>query len=219
MSTYKTITSKTITSNFAPLSSTISSGTSSTSSTSSSTSTSISTSSVVKIILVIVLLAYFGINIFQYLANTTTHIARTTEWIVEYLGWKTVSTAKEAGKLAETTAETSLKGLKYGLDTTIGRSMEDLDRTLAASLERNNRERENKRSREQREKRNDPSYTHAAQQQVQHSTQLKNLNHGYCYIGEDRGHRSCARIGRNDICMSEEIYPTIDVCINPKLRV
>ena len=41
---------------------------------------------------------------------------------------------------------------------------------------------------------------------------------GYCYIGEDRGTRTCIYSGKRDICMSGDIFPTLDVCINPKLR-
>ncbi len=41
---------------------------------------------------------------------------------------------------------------------------------------------------------------------------------GYCYIGEDRGFRSCIQVGDNDKCMSGDIFPTMDVCINPALR-
>lgn len=41
---------------------------------------------------------------------------------------------------------------------------------------------------------------------------------GYCYVGTDKGYRSCVYVGRNDNCMSGEVFPTIDVCINPKLR-
>ena len=41
---------------------------------------------------------------------------------------------------------------------------------------------------------------------------------GYCYIGEDRGFRSCIRVGENDKCMSGDIFPTMDICINPNLR-
>jgi hypothetical protein len=41
---------------------------------------------------------------------------------------------------------------------------------------------------------------------------------GYCYIGEDRGFRSCIRVGENDKCMSGNIFPTMDICINPNLR-
>lgn len=41
---------------------------------------------------------------------------------------------------------------------------------------------------------------------------------GWCFIGADNLSRTCAEIGVNDICMSGEIYPTKDVCINPNLR-
>jgi len=41
---------------------------------------------------------------------------------------------------------------------------------------------------------------------------------GYCYIGEERGHRSCMRVGENDTCMSGDIFPTSEICINPSLR-
>jgi hypothetical protein len=42
---------------------------------------------------------------------------------------------------------------------------------------------------------------------------------GFCYIGEDRGFRSCIEVGEGEVCMSGDIFPTEDVCINPKLRI
>jgi hypothetical protein len=41
---------------------------------------------------------------------------------------------------------------------------------------------------------------------------------GWCYIGEDRGFRSCIEVNKSDNCMSEDIFPSKEVCINPKLR-
>ena len=41
---------------------------------------------------------------------------------------------------------------------------------------------------------------------------------GWCFIGEDRGFRSCAYVGANDQCMSGDIFPSKDVCMNPNLR-
>lgn len=41
---------------------------------------------------------------------------------------------------------------------------------------------------------------------------------GWCYIGEDRGFRSCMEIGQNDKCMSGDIFPSKDICVNPNLR-
>lgn len=41
---------------------------------------------------------------------------------------------------------------------------------------------------------------------------------GYCYIGEDRGFRSCIKVKHGDKCMSGNIFPTEAMCINPNLR-
>ena len=41
---------------------------------------------------------------------------------------------------------------------------------------------------------------------------------GWCYIGEDRGFRTCAQVGVNDKCMSGDIFPSQEICINPNLR-
>lgn len=50
------------------------------------------------------------------------------------------------------------------------------------------------------------------------STNIKSKP-GWCYIGEDRGFRVCSNIGVNDECMSGQIFPTQDICINPSLRL
>jgi hypothetical protein len=41
---------------------------------------------------------------------------------------------------------------------------------------------------------------------------------GWCFIGEDRGYRTCAEVGVNDQCMSGDIFPSQELCINPNLR-
>lgn len=41
---------------------------------------------------------------------------------------------------------------------------------------------------------------------------------GWCYVGTDRGHRSCLKVGVNDYCHSQHIYPTREICIHPNLR-
>ena len=51
------------------------------------------------------------------------------------------------------------------------------------------------------------------------STIQRRSGKGYCYVGTDKGYRSCIYVGNNDKCMSEEIYPSRDICVNPKLRM
>ena len=41
---------------------------------------------------------------------------------------------------------------------------------------------------------------------------------GYCYVGIDRGYRSCVKVGEDETCMSGDIFPSMDICINPSLR-
>ena len=40
----------------------------------------------------------------------------------------------------------------------------------------------------------------------------------YCYIGYENGQRECTNVFDGDICMSGEIFPKMDMCINPRLR-
>ena len=42
---------------------------------------------------------------------------------------------------------------------------------------------------------------------------------GYCLVGEQQGIRSCVRVTDDDTCMSGEIFPSRNLCINPRLRV
>lgn len=41
---------------------------------------------------------------------------------------------------------------------------------------------------------------------------------GWCYVGNDRGFRTCAEVGVNDQCMSGDIFPSQEICVNPNLR-
>jgi len=41
---------------------------------------------------------------------------------------------------------------------------------------------------------------------------------GWCFIGEDRGFNTCAQVGVNDQCMSGDIFPSQEICMNPTLR-
>lgn len=41
---------------------------------------------------------------------------------------------------------------------------------------------------------------------------------GWCYVGTDRGYRSCIMVGENESCLSQNIYPSKGKCIHPSLR-
>jgi len=41
---------------------------------------------------------------------------------------------------------------------------------------------------------------------------------GWCFIGTDKGIRTCGEVGVHDTCMSGDIFPSHEICINPTLR-
>ena len=41
---------------------------------------------------------------------------------------------------------------------------------------------------------------------------------GYCYIGEDRGFRSCIKVNKSTQCMSGEVFGTRAQCLDPAVR-
>lgn len=48
---------------------------------------------------------------------------------------------------------------------------------------------------------------------------FKGNNKGaYCYIGSENGTRSCVKIKSGDSCQSKQIFPSLNMCINPNLR-
>ena len=44
------------------------------------------------------------------------------------------------------------------------------------------------------------------------------IQKGWCLIGSYKGIRSCSRVQDADLCMSGDIFPNQDVCVNPNLR-
>ena len=46
----------------------------------------------------------------------------------------------------------------------------------------------------------------------------KGRKSGWCYIGTDRGYRSCVKIGEQDQCLSGKVYQTEAICHDPNLR-
>lgn len=41
---------------------------------------------------------------------------------------------------------------------------------------------------------------------------------GFCYVGSGDPFRTCAQVGYDDLCMSGEVFPTHDQCVNPAMR-
>lgn len=192
------------------------------------------------IFIFIFVLAFLGINVFTYLAKgteeTTNFVTPIITWfsnlftnILAFFGLATYQTVKQ-------TAQTSAQGTKLGInavaDTTTGfidsvvppPSGEIAKTTMTHSMPVQHEMQQNGSSMEMNTDALDKALQDASHSggEVTPDDSLSsiqsNKSSGWCYIGEDRGFRSCSQVGPNDTCMSGDIFPSQQVCINPNLR-
>ena len=51
------------------------------------------------------------------------------------------------------------------------------------------------------------------------SSSIQSINKSkWCFIGEEKGVRNCVLLNDEQKCMSGDIFPSRDICINPKIR-
>lgn len=209
----------------APLSSLSSDGYSVSSSSSSSpvsSSPSYSSSSLlIRILLIVLLLALIGFNVFAYLDDIVNWLSKTFgapfRSVARFLGYAAADTA-------HTTVDVTAKGAKSAVDIAAGAATSGIN-VLQQTISQGN---DDKGSMDQKgvKPEDEPSLekalSHAKKQPPQPddatSRTQRSGKSGYCYIGEDRGFRSCIKVGEEDTCMSGDIFPTHAICVNPRLR-
>lgn len=175
----------------------------------------------VKIALVIAVLALLGINVFTYLSQIT-------EWFRQTFGTLFAGTVGTVASVAGDTAKQTIKTAATGTQGVIGEvskgaesGITELQNVLGGKgMIRNNidgKGLQTSLSQTQSQFVIDQDMDKASTDFLGQKTKGHG-NAGYCYIGEDRGVRSCMYVGNGDMCMSGMIYPTMDVCVNPNLR-
>jgi hypothetical protein len=147
----------------------------------------------IKLFLGIILLSLLGYNIFTYLKYGTDMFGNILIRETKSLVNTTKKTTKNIARDVKNTITASKNIVK---DTIINENT--LDKTL--------------------------KYKNASKKQTRASTSYENKKviakkSGFCYIGEDRGYRTCVEVGENTNCESGKIFPTKQICINPNLRV
>lgn len=162
------------------------------------------------IVLVLIILSILGINIMGYTEIVIEQIGQIVEAIFKFFGFSIIS-------LTDTTLQKTRQGTKFATDTIIDASqsiLRDVSDILdIPSLSTKSRDEDSIRY----GKIHDEPSPDDTLSEIQSGT-LSKTKHGYCYIGTDRGVRSCVKVGQYDKCMSGEIFPRMDVCINPSLR-
>ena len=167
------------------------------------------------ILLIILLLSFLGFNIFTYLSkgtNTVTDflgpIFSTTGEVVGDTTKNIVSTASTGTQeIVETGSDVTKKVIGVaatGTTSSVGFLQDRLKKTASVvNPENNNKFTDNINNNNNAEP--EPIRTSSLQQ-------------GYCFIGKINDTRHCAKVNERTQCMSGDIYPTRDICVNPNLR-
>lgn len=184
--------------------------------------------------LIVAILLFLGVNIFSYLGDFLQHVkelfAPLLKKILESLGYVVTESTKDITQL---TAD----GAKLGIDIAAGTVESGID-VLQGQLDI---DQGGQSSQQQQQQQQGPSQsisksigqissslssaladaeynTEPLPDDATSSTQRNSGKSGYCYIGEDRGFRSCVAVKESDTCMSGDIFPSQSICVNPSLR-
>lgn len=172
-----------------------------------------SNQTIMMIILIMILLAFLGLNIFYYLGDITQLLSETFGPLFSTLGF-------DLGNLTKQTVNLSASGTKDLVDVaagTVDSGINVIQSGLNSNLERNNID--NKMTAENVIS-NDLEQIEPSPDESDSLTQVHRSSGkaGFCYIGQDRNVRQCVEVDKKDTCMSGEIYPSQALCINPSLR-
>ena len=171
-----------------------------------------------KYALIILILAFLGFNIFSALAKATDTTKGFLGPVLSALGFGVGETIKQ-------TVDVTADGAKLGVDVAAG-TVDDavtlLEKSVGVKGVQFNRVDDPSKS-TQAALDSAVSKLQASVPEPDDSSSATQreagaLKAGYCYIGEDRGFRSCLKVGEGDICMSGDIFPSMDICVNPNLR-
>jgi hypothetical protein len=169
----------------------------------------ISWSTLLRYSLILLILAFLGFNIFTYLGKTTDFVTDMFKPILAFFGYGIAETAKQ-------TIDITAKGTNAIVNVAAGTAtggINVLENTLSGNGMGMGRQQST-----------NAALQNAALQNAAQRTPIPDdrsttkSKSGFCYIGEDRGFRSCIGVGEGDSCMSGDIFPTMDMCINPNLR-
>ena len=193
-------------------------------------------------LIIILILALLGFNIFIYLAKGTGAVA---EFIDKYFGPLLKLFGISVLETTKQTVNVSATGTKAGVDVVAGTTTGAIDVVeqgiqgsssgqqatsgqQAASSQKNSMpvQQQIQQAGSVNEWRtdtldsalNDASKNTEPQPDDSLSTVQSSGKAGWCYIGTDRNIRTCAQVGANDACMSGDIFPSQDICMNPNLR-
>jgi len=173
-------------------------------------------------ILIILILAFLGFNIFVYLAKGTQDITNFLAPIAQKLFGVTLSVTGQAVDVAAEGAKAVVSGTATTLNTGLS-TVQDITPNNATSSIKSQPVQTQQTTKPSDNGLNKALNSSQEQNMDYQAQEAQSSVHsagksGWCFVGEDRGFRSCALVNEDDKCMSGDIFPSQDLCINPNLR-
>lgn len=176
-------------------------------------------------ILIILILAFLGFNIFAYLAKGTQDVANIFAPLTKMIIGTTAAVAGQTVDISAEGAKAVVGGTAGALNTGLT-AVQDVTPNGAPSSIKSQPVNQQQVDAVQQSTLNRALNTAQSQEPQQQDYQANEASSsvhtsgksGWCYIGNDRGFRSCALVNENDTCMSGDIFPSQEICINPNLR-
>lgn len=175
-------------------------------------------------IIIILIFAFLGFNIFVYLAKGTQDITSLFTPLLEKIFGTTAAVTGQVVNVSAEGAKAVVGGTAGAIQTglTAVQNVTAPNATLKGeSISQQNQQPDIM----QQSSLNRALNTAQSQQQPQYDYQANEATSsvhggqaGWCHVGEDRGYRTCAQVGVNDTCMSGDIFPSQEICMNPSLR-
>jgi hypothetical protein len=192
-------------------------------------------------LIIFLILSFFGFNIFYYLAKgtqgVTNFLSPIIESILDFFAYSTSTLVDVTAAGTQNIINSGTKVANENLNKIQTHAENVQDKTSPTSLKS-----EPVQQQGQNQSQGQGQGQGQSQGQMQNNTLNNTLNiatannsnyeadestskiqsggnkSGWCYIGEDRGFRSCVQVGQQDSCMSGDIFPSQDICVNPSLR-
>ena len=174
-----------------------------------------------KVIGIILIVALLGFNIFLYLGNvieTTGDVIKPfLQRVVGIFGFSITDTVKQ-------TVDVSAEGTKTGVDIVAGTlksAVDVVEDVGSGAKDIVDGEEVNEIEYEEDEVPNfqkNRARSTTAVSGASVSKPKSNKSQNFCYVGSDRGVRTCIESASDSECASGQIFPSKDICVNPSLR-
>jgi len=157
---------------------------------------------IIKILLIVLIIVFLAYNLYLYFYEGTDIFRKFFGITLFKTGEGTKNTIENTGKGADKVLNVTKKAGKG-----VGQAVSDAGKNIEESSSL---------------KKAIEKPTFKEEKVIEDDSTESNIQHkkttGYCYIGNDRGYRTCVKMTDDDTCKSGKIFPTKNICINPNLR-